>query len=280
MRVLSGIDVGNALRNRLQKEIEQLQGNIPHLAVIRVGERPDDIAYEKGATKSANKLGIRCSSYVLNGDISHIEFVDEFQKINKDNDVDGILLLRPLPKQINEKEIVQLIEPEKDIDCISPWNLAKVFAGEKGAFAPCTAEAVMEMLDYNGVDLCGKRVTVVGRSLVVGKPLAMLLLGRNATITMCHTRTLELESTCKQAEILIAAAGKARMIKKEHVAEDAIVIDVGINVDEDGKLCGDVDYEDVKTVAGALTPVPKGIGSITTFVLLDHLIQSAKKRIQ
>ncbi len=244
-----------------------------------MGERPDDISYEKGATKRAQGLGLRCTSFLFPAEISHDQFVEEFQKINRNPDVDGILMLRPLPKQIDEKEIESLIDVKKDIDCISPINLAKVFAGDSDAYAPCTAEAVMEMLAYEGIELKGKRVTVVGRSLVVGKPLAMLMLGQHATVTICHTRTADFTGTCRNAEILVAAAGKARMIKAGHVAEGAVVIDVGINVDEDGSLCGDVDFDQVKTKAGVLTPVPGGVGSVTTLVLLKHLIRSAKEKI-
>lgn len=279
MKEIKGSDVAKRLKEQMLNEIEGLKGYIPHLAIIRVGERPDDISYEKGATKRANGLGLRCTSFLLPADLSHNEFVEEFQKVNQDPDVDGILMLRPLPKQINEKEIERLIDPKKDIDCISPINLAKVFAGEADAYAPCTAEAVMEMLAYEGISLKGKRVTVVGRSLVVGKPLAMLMLGQNATVTICHTKTADFTGTCQNAEVLVAAAGKARMIKAEHVAEGAVVIDVGINVDEEGNLCGDVDFDQVKTKAGVITPVPGGVGSVTTLVLLKHLIRSARERL-
>lgn len=275
---IKGSDVARELKAQMSVDMEALKGYIPHLAIIRVGERPDDISYERGATKRAQGMGLRCTSFLFPADISHEEFVEEFQKINKDADVDGILMLRPLPKQINEKEIECLIDPGKDIDCISPINLAKVFAGDPQAYAPCTAEAVMEMLQYEGIELKGKRVTVVGRSLVVGKPLAMLMLGQHATVTICHTRTADFTGTCQNAEILVAAAGKARMIKKEHVAEGAVVIDVGINLDEEGSLCGDVDYEEVKTAAGIITPVPGGVGSVTTLVLLKHLIRSAMEK--
>ena len=267
MKEIKGSDVARQMKEQMTVQIEELKGYIPHLAIIRVGERPDDISYEKGATKRAQRLGLRCTSFLFPAEISHDQFVD------------GILMLRPLPKQIDEKEIESLIDVKKDIDCISPINLAKVFAGDSDAYAPCTAEAVMEMLAYEGIELKGKRVTVVGRSLVVGKPLAMLMLGQHATVTICHTRTADFTGTCRNAEILVAAAGKARMIKAEHVAEGAVVIDVGINVDEDGRLCGDVDFDQVKTKAGVLTPVPGGVGSVTTLVLLKHLIRSAKEKI-
>lgn len=278
MKELRGADVAAAMKDKMQEALAGLNGYIPHLAIIRVGERPDDIAYERGAIKRAERMKLRCTSYVFDSHISHEAFLEAFQAINESLDVDGILLLRPLPKQICESEITRCIQPAKDIDCIGPMNLAKVFAGDQKAYAPCTAEAVMEMLSYGGIDLTGKRVTVVGRSLVVGKPLAMLLLRKNATVTICHTKTVDFLETCRNAEVLIAAAGKPGMIRKEHVADGAVVIDVGINMDENGKLCGDVAFDEVSNTADVLTPVPGGVGSVTTLVLLKHLIESAKRR--
>ena len=171
-----------------------------------------------------------------------------------------------------------MIDPKKDLDGISPVNIAKVFSGDSTGFAPCTAEAVIEMLDYAGIDIKGKRVTVVGRSLVIGKPVSMLLMKRNATVTVCHTKTVDMEGTCKNAEILVAAAGSARMIKKDYVAEGAIVVDVGINVDEEGNLCGDVDFDAITDIAAIATPVPGGVGSVTTSVLAKHLVKAAMAR--
>ena len=185
---------------------------------------------------------------------------------------------RPLPKHIDEKAVENRIDPRKDLDGISPVNLAKVYAGDETGYAPCTAEAVIEMLDYAGVDIKGKRVTVVGRSLVIGKPVAMLLMKRNATVTVVHTKTVDMAATCKHAEILVAAAGSAKMIKPEYVADGAVVIDVGINVDEEGKLCGDVDFEAIGNIASIATPVPGGVGSVTTSVLAKHLVKAAHMR--
>ena len=192
--------------------------------------------------------------------------------------MDGILLLRPLPKHIDEKEVERRINPKKDIDGISPYNMAKVYAGEKDGFAPCTAEAVLEMLDFAGIDLTGKRVTVIGRSLVIGKPVAQLLMGKNATVTVCHTRTKEIESRCAEAEVLVAAAGSPKMVTPSYVKEGAIVIDVGINVDSNGNLCGDVDFDSVASHTSIITPVPGGVGSVTTSVLAKHVLRAAKTR--
>ncbi|MCR5397565.1 MAG: bifunctional 5,10-methylenetetrahydrofolate dehydrogenase/5,10-methenyltetrahydrofolate cyclohydrolase, partial [Lachnospiraceae bacterium] len=190
----------------------------------------------------------------------------------------GILLLKPLPKQIDEKEVERCIDQRKDLDGISPMNMAKVYAGEKDGFAPCTAEAVVEVLDYAGIDLTGKRVTVIGRSLVIGKPVAQLLIRKNATVTTCHTKTLDMPARCKEAEVLVAAAGVAKMVTADYVSEDAVVIDVGINVDSDGNLCGDVDFDAVAEKTSLITPVPGGVGSVTTSVLAKHLLRAAQMR--
>ena len=199
--------------------------------------------------------------------------------MNKDPDVAGILLLRPLPGQIKEKEIEAMIDPKKDLDGISPVNIAKVFSGDPSGFAPCTAEAVIEILKANNISIEGKRAAVIGRSMVIGKPLSMLLLKENATVTICHTRTKELPKICRQAEILVAAAGKAGMVEESWASDGAVVIDVGINVDENGKLCGDVDQASMENRNLLLTPVPGGVGAVTTAVLAKHLIQAARSSV-
>ena len=223
-------------------------------------------------------FGLAWESYVFPEDISHQDFREEFIKINADPQIDGILLLRPLPRQIDEKEIERLIDPGKDLDGISPENIAKVFAGDSTGFAPCTAEAVIQVLKANDIPIAGKRVTIVGRSMVVGKPLAMLFVKENATVTICHTKTADLEGACRNAEILAAAAGRARMLDGRYVGQDAVVIDVGINVDENGKLCGDVDFDSIQETAYMATPVPGGVGAVTTAVLALHLVQAAARR--
>ncbi|MEY8339533.1 bifunctional 5,10-methylenetetrahydrofolate dehydrogenase/5,10-methenyltetrahydrofolate cyclohydrolase [Lachnospiraceae bacterium 62-35] len=279
MITLKGIDTAGKIKEEIDKGLEELKGYIPCLAIIRVGERPDDVSYEKGAVKKMEKLGLKALSYVFPEKISDEKFKEEFCRINGDDKVDGILLLKPLPRHICEKDIEKLISPEKDLDGISPENIAKVFAGDKSGFAPCTAEAVMEVLKAEKIETEGKRMTIVGRSMVVGRPLSMLALGQNATVTVCHTKTKNLKEECQRAEILVAAAGKAGMIDKSYVGENAVVIDVGINVDENGKLCGDVDFEGIKEKAAMATPVPGGVGMVTTSVLAKHLVQAvlAKK---
>lgn len=278
MEVLKGIEVAKAINEEIAEKMKGWRKALPHLAIIRVGENPDDIAYERGAVKKMDKVGFLVSSYIYKEEISNEEFLKEFDRINKDETVDGILLLRPLPKHIDEKEVERRVDPKKDIDGISPYNMARVYAGEKDGFAPCTAEAVLEMLDFAGIDLTGKRVTVIGRSLVIGKPVAQLLIGRNATVTVCHTRTKNIKDRCREAEVLVAAAGSAKMVTADFVSDGAVVIDVGINVDPDGNLCGDVDFDNVAEHTSLITPVPGGVGSVTTSVLAKHVLRAAKNR--
>ena len=277
MLELRGKKVSDGIKEYVSKELETLSF-VPKLAIVRVGENPDDMSYERGATKKLKSFGLDVASYVFPQDISDEAFKKAFKDINEDDEVTGILLLRPLPHTINEKDIENMIDPKKDLDGISPINIAKVFAGDTTGFSPCTAEAVIEVLKAYDIELTGKRVTVVGRSMVVGKPVSMLLLKENATVTMTHTRTANLKKTCSDAEIVIAAAGRAKMLNSDYCGQDAVMIDVGINVDENGKLCGDVDYATLDGKASAATPVPGGVGTVTTAVLAKHLIQAAKMR--
>lgn len=277
MLELRGKKVSDGIKEYVSRELETLSF-VPKLAIVRVGENPDDMSYERGATKKLKSFGLDVASYVFPQDISDEEFKKAFRDINEDDEVTGILLLRPLPRTINEKDIENMIDPKKDLDGISPINIAKVFAGDTTGFSPCTAEAVIEVLKAYDIELTGKRITVVGRSMVVGKPVSMLLLKENATVTMTHTRTVDLKKTCSDAEIVIAAAGRAKMLNSDYCGQDAVMIDVGINVDENGKLCGDVDYASLDGKASAATPVPGGVGTVTTAVLAKHLIQAAKMR--
>lgn len=277
MLELRGKKVSDGIKEYASKELDTLSF-VPKLAIIRVGENPDDMSYERGATKKLKSFGLDVASYVFPQDISDEAFKKAFKEINEDDEVTGILLLRPLPRTINEKDIENMIDPKKDLDGISPINIAKVFAGDTTGFSPCTAEAVIEVLKAYDIELTGKRVTVVGRSMVVGKPVSMLLLKENATVTMTHTRTVDLKKTCSDAEIVIAAAGRAKMLNSDYCGQNAVMIDVGINVDENGKLCGDVDYATLDGKASAATPVPGGVGTVTTAVLAKHLIQAAKMR--
>ena len=277
MITLKGAEVSAKIKEQVQAELEGWRGPVPKLATIRVGEKADDISYERGAIKKMESFGLQACSYVYPENISHEEFKKEFQKINQSLDVAGILLLCPLPRQVREKEIKEMIDPAKDLDGISPVNIAKVFAGDDSGFAPCTAEAVVEILKNNNVPIEGKRVAIVGRSMLVGKPLSMLMLKENATVTVCHTRTRNLEEVCQEAEILVAAAGRAKLLDQRFVAPGAVVVDVGIHVGSDGKLCGDVDFGQIQEKASMATPVPGGVGAVTTAVLAKHLLKAAKQ---
>ena len=275
--LMKGADVAKTMKEDLTGEARRLKdrGILPSLTIVRVGARPDDLAYERGARKRMEMIGIECKVVELPETITQAEFEKTFFKINEDPKVHGILLFRPLPGHLDEGPVVSRINPLKDVDCMCPVNIAKVFSGDETGHAPCTPEAVMEMLDYYKIDPRGKKVTVIGRSMVVGKPLSMLLLKRHATVTICHTRTKDLSATCREAEILVAAAGKARMVTADMIGDGAVVVDVGINVDENGKLCGDVDFETLEGTASMATPVPGGIGAVTTAVLAKHLVMAA-----
>ena len=273
-----GMPAVKAMAEEFKSRVAALKerGVYPKLAVVRVGEREDDIAYEKGIMKRFGAVEADVEVIKLPVDIDEASFEKNITRLNDDDSVHGILVFRPLPKQLSDDRLKELIKPEKDVDSISMANAAKVFAGDKTGFAPCTAQAVMELLEHYKIDLTGKRVVIVGRSLVVGKPLAMLMLGKNATVTVCHTRTKNIAEECKRADILVACAGSAKMIKRDFTNPDQIVVDVGINF-IDGAMCGDVDYDDVAEQVAAITPVPGGIGTVTTSVLLKHTLESAER---
>lgn len=278
MITLKGAEVSGKLKEQVGEYLKGMDGYVPTAAIVRVGQRPDDISYERNVMKKIAAFGMEARSFVFPEAISEEEFCKEFKKINGDDAIDGILLLRPLPKTMDERAFERMIDPRKDLDGISPVNMAGVFAGEEDGFAPCTAEAVIEVLKAYDIEITGKHAVIVGRSMVVGRPLSMLFLKENATVTLCHTRTKDLGKMCREADILVAAAGKAGMLSAEHVAGGAVVIDVGINVDENGRLCGDVKWEGLETAALAATPVPGGVGVVTTAVLCKHLAQAALRR--
>lgn len=278
MKEYRGMPAVKAMAEEFKRRVAVLKDNgiYPKLAVVRVGEREDDIAYEKGIMKRFGAVEVEVEVIKLPVDIDEEAFEQTIIRLNGDDRVHGILVFRPLPKQLSDDRLKELINPDKDVDSISMVNAAKVFAGDRTGFAPCTAQAVMELLAHNEIDLTGKRVVIVGRSLVVGKPLAMLMLGKNATVTICHTRTRNIEEECRRADILVACAGSARMIKRAHTNPEQIVVDVGINF-VDGVMCGDVDYEEVAEHVAAITPVPGGVGTVTTSVLLKHTLDSAQR---
>ena len=274
-----GMPAVKAMAEEFKSRVAALKerGVYPKLAVVRAGEREDDIAYEKGIMKRFGTVEAEVEVIKLPIDIDEESFEETIRRLNEDEKVHGILVFRPLPKQLDDNRLKKIIRPDKDVDSISMANAAKVFAGDKTGYAPCTAQAVMELLEHNKIDLTGKKVAIVGRSLVVGKPLAMLMLGRNATVTVCHTRTKNIAEECKRADILVACAGSAKMIKRDFTNPDQIVVDVGINF-VDGAMCGDVDYDDVAEHVAAITPVPGGVGTVTTSVLLKHTLESEERR--
>jgi methylenetetrahydrofolate dehydrogenase (NADP+)/methenyltetrahydrofolate cyclohydrolase len=253
------------------------KGLIPTLAIVRVGEKPDDIAYERGAVKRAEKFGVRTWPVTLPGGTTQETLLEQLRVLNRDTAVHGILLFRPLPKGMDDTLIRNTIAPEKDVDGITDMSLAGVFTGNGTGFPPCTAQACIELLDHYGVRPAGKRVVVIGRSLVIGKPAAMLLLGRHATVTICHTKTTDMPRLCREAEILIVSAGKAGMVDGAYLSDKQIVIDVGINVTPNGSLTGDVNFEEANSMVKAISPVPGGVGAVTTSVLISHVVEAAVK---
>ena len=274
-RQLLGKEVTAALNERIKADVAALnaKGVKPTLGIIRVGERPDDLSYERCET-----LGVEYKKYLLPADVSQEELLKVIDEVNKDENIHGVLMFRPLPKHIDQTLVENALCAEKDVDCQTDASLGGVFTGKKVGFPPCTPQACMEILDHYGIDCTGKKAVVIGRSLVVGKPAAMMLIKKNATVTVCHTRTVDMPSVTREADILVVAAGRAGVVGADYVAPGQIVIDVGINVNEEGKLCGDVDYAAVEPIVDAITPVPGGVGSVTTSVLVGHVVEAAMRK--
>ncbi|CZR96091.1 MULTISPECIES: bifunctional 5,10-methylenetetrahydrofolate dehydrogenase/5,10-methenyltetrahydrofolate cyclohydrolase [unclassified Clostridioides] len=277
-QIIKGKPVADKISEELIKEVELLvkEGINPKLTIVRVGARSDDLSYERGALKRCQNIGITTEVLELAEDITQEEYIDVLKRVNDDKNVNGILCFRPLPKHLNEEVIKYVIAPEKDVDCFSPINSAKVMEGDKSGFPPCTPTAVVEILKHYNVDLKGSKVTVLGRSMVVGKPVSMLLLSEHATVTICHSKTKNLSGVAADADVLIAAIGRAKMVDETFVKDGAVVIDVGINVDEEGNLCGDVDTNAVLDKVSMITPVPAGVGSVTTSILAKHVVKACK----
>lgn len=277
-KIIKGKPVADRITENLIEETKKLKelDIVPKLAIVRIGENPDDMSYERGAMNRCAKIGIDVQNIVLQGDVSEGEYIEVIKNLNDDKNINGILCLRPLPKNINENKVKSIIDAKKDVDCFNHINSAKLFEGEKDGYAPCTPEAVMKILNHYEVDLSGKKVVVLGRSLIVGKPVSIMLMGENATVTICHSKTENLAEEAKNADVLVAAIGRAKMVDKSYIKKGATVIDVGINVDESGNLCGDVDTESAIGIAKMITPVPAGVGSVTTSVLAEHVIKACK----
>lgn len=278
-QLLKGAPAAAALAEELAKRCAALkERNIrPTLALLRVGENESDLAYERGILKRCDAVGIGVRKVLLPADTDQAAVLAEISKINSDPDIHGCLMFRPLPKHLNEAEICEALDARKDADCMTERSLTHVFTGRGEGFAPCTAESCIEILKFYGYNLSGKNVAVIGRSLVIGKPVSMLLQKENATVTMCHTKTVDLPSVCRDKDILVVAAGRARIVDASYTNASQAVIDVGINVDADGNMCGDVDFASVEPACGAITPVPGGVGSVTTAILCRHVIEAAER---
>ncbi|MBR0451384.1 MAG: bifunctional 5,10-methylenetetrahydrofolate dehydrogenase/5,10-methenyltetrahydrofolate cyclohydrolase [Oscillospiraceae bacterium] len=278
--LLKGAPVASAINEKMKETVAILreQSIVPTLAIVRVGERPDDLSYERGAMKRCASVGVEVRNVVFPEDVSKEEFYDGIDKLNKDDSVHGILVFRPVPKHLDNDRVRNAIVPEKDVDGCTDGSLAGVFTNTELGFTPCTAQAVMEVLSYYDIDCTGKEAAVIGRSLVVGRPLAMLLMHKNATVTVCHTRTKDVAKHTKEADILVVCSGQMESFGEEYVRPGQTVLDVGISWNEEKqKLCGDVKFDEVSPIVDAITPVPGGIGSVTTSVLVSHVVESAKR---
>lgn len=275
--LLKGAPAAKAIIEDLIPRVEKLTaaGVVPTLAIVRLGEEGSQLSYQRNATRKCESIGARVLSFDLPESSSQEELLAMIESINTRRDIHGCLILRPLPGHIDERAVCEALAPEKDLDCATALSLAAVFSGRGAGYPPCTAQACLEMLDHYQVDVAGKHVVVVGRSLVVGRPVSLLLQARNATVTMCHSRSVGLPELCRRADVLVVAAGKAGLIGAEHLSPGQTVIDVGINAVGD-KLCGDVRFEEAEGIVAAVSPVPGGVGAVTTAVLAKHLVQTAE----
>ena len=280
-KLLKGKEVVDALNIKMANQVEALKekGVNPTLAILRVGERADDLSYERGAIKRCQQVGVEVQVEALEEDVSEEAFFEKLTELNEDDSVHGILMFRPLPKHIDGEKARNMLKAEKDVDGCTDLSLAGVFTNTNLGFAPCTAEAAMEILKHYEIPLSGKKVAVIGRSLVIGRPVAMMLMHENATVTICHTRTVDIPSITKDADIVVVASGQMESIGKEYLREGQTVIDVGISWnDEKGKLCGDVKFDEAEPIVDAITPVPGGVGGVTTSILVKHVVEAAAKK--
>lgn len=279
-QILRGAPVSAAINANTKERAAALRarGVQPALAILRVGESDADIFYERGAMKRCAGLGVAVKSILFPETVSEGELLEAIRRLNEDRSVHGVLILRPLPGHIRDAEVRAALSPDKDVDGITDGSLAGVFTGSGRGFCPCTAQACVEILDHYGVDCAGKRAVVLGRSLVIGKPVSQLLLARNATVTVCHTRTRDLPQETRRADILVAAVGRAGTVTAAHVAPGQILVDVGVNTGEDGSMVGDVDFAQVEPIVAAVTPTPGGVGAVTTAILASHTVLAAERQ--
>ena len=280
MKLIDGKAISASVREDIKAQIDELAaaGIKPGLAVIIVGDNPASRVYVNNKKKACAELGIMSEEYALPAETTEQELIKLIETLNSREDIDGILCQLPLPEHIDEKTVINTISPDKDVDAFHPVNVGKIMIGDY-SFLPCTPAGVMELLRRSDIDVCGKNCVVIGRSNIVGKPQAMLLLHANATVTVCHSRTKNLAEICREADVIVAAVGKAYFVTADMVKEGAVVIDVGMNRNSEGKLCGDVDFDAVKDKASAITPVPGGVGPMTITMLMQNTLTSAKKRL-
>lgn len=277
--ILKGKPVADAIGTALAPRISTLKnaGILPTLAIVRVGERPDDLSYERGALKRFEKLELGVRRFVLPADCTQIDLMETIEQVNNDPTIHGCLMFRPLPETLDESAACAALDPAKDVDGITAGSLYGVFANRPVGFPPCTADACIELIEHYGYNLDGANVAVIGRSLVIGRPVSLMLQAANATVTMCHTHTRDTAAACKAADIIIVAAGHARTLGAQAVRDGQVVVDVGINFDSAGNMCGDVDFDAVEPIVAAITPVPGGVGSVTTAVLAKHVVEAAER---
>ena len=277
--ILKGTPVAAKLNEATLKKANDLKekGIEPCLAILRVGEKPDDIYYENSAVKRSANVGVKAVRVTLPGDVTEEELLNKIEELNEDDAIHGVLILMPLPKGIDAGKVRCALKPEKDVDGITPGSMEGIYSGSGKGYAPCTAQSCIEILDHYNVPISGKNVVVIGRSLVIGKPVSMLLLDKNATVTICHSKTENLPKMVKKADVVVAAVGRAMMIDGKYLSEGQTVVDVGMNVGPDGKMCGDVDFSEAENIVAAITPPSGGVGAVTTAVLLSHVVQAADK---
>ena len=279
MKLLNGKELADKIKEEVKAEVETLESNgkSVHLAVIQVGDNPASSTYVRNKENACRYCSINSTVYKFTKDVTEEQLLCDIEKLNLDNDVDGILVQLPLPNHINEHKVIQAIAPEKDVDGFHEINVGKLMIGED-TFVPCTTKGIIELLKVNDIEIEGKNCVVVGRSNIVGKPTAIELLRHNGTVTICHSKTKNLKEICKAADILVCAIGKPKFFDREYISPNTVVVDVGIHRQEDGTLCGDVDFENVKDIVSAITPVPKGVGAMTVAMLMKNCVQAASKR--
>ena len=277
--ILKGAPAANALTLNLIKRVENLKLNniTPKLEILRLGSKAEDLSYESGIIKRCGKVGIEVKQFILNEDCTREELLNEIKNSNQDKSIHGVILFRPLKDKELEQEAINLLKPDKDVDGMTYGSMAGVFSGRDIGFAPCTAQACLEILNFYNIDLAGKNIAVLGRSLVIGRPVSILLQNQNATVTMCHSKTKNLAEICRRADVIIAAIGRANFVDKNFVNNNQVIIDVGINIDDTGKLCGDVNFEEAASLVKAITPVPGGVGAVTTSILASHVVKAAER---